>query len=213
MIAALGSAVVTAALLAAAPDAVASPAPHVAEDGQRSARPHLQLDADALWGIGGQMFLGAQLRLVTVLEHWATTKALGTWDLGGAFAYHNEATFLAPWIDRDAIDGAGHRLVLVAHVGHTVHMGRRRRLGLGLHVFGGWNYWRSAYSVHYPEAEVSGSAVVDRHLAVVGGEVRVTYRLHRRVGVNLAIGAPAPTASNYAITIAHLGLGLSFYLR
>lgn len=200
-------------LVAEAPVAAASPAPHVAEDGSKSGRVHLQLDSDAIWGIGGQMFLGAQLRLAAVLEHWTTARAIGTWDLGGAFAYQNEPTFLAPWIDREAIHGAGHRTTLVAHVGHTVHLGARRRFALGAHLYGGWNYWRSAYSVSYPAEEVSGSAVVDRHLAVVGGELRVGYRLHRRVGVNLAMGAPFPTASSYAITIAHLGLGLSFFLR
>jgi hypothetical protein len=202
-------------LLASAPSAAPAelPAPHVAEDGQKSDRVHLQLDGDALWGIGGQMYLGTQVRFAALLEHWTTSKALGTWDLGAAFAYHAEPTFLAPWIDRESIDGATHRLLLVAHLGHTFHMGARRRVALGLHAYGGWNYWRSSYSLDYADENVSGSAVVDRHLAVIGGELRLAYRFHRRVGVNLAIGAPAPTASSYAITFAHLGLGLSFYLR
>ncbi|MEZ4448374.1 MAG: hypothetical protein R3B09_02765 [Nannocystaceae bacterium] len=189
------------------------PPPHVAEDGARSGRVHLQLDADATWGIGAQMFLGAQLRLAAVLEHWTTRRAIGTWDLGGAFAYQNEPTFLAPWIDRDVVDGAGHRVILVAHVGHTVHMGARRRWALGLHLYGGANYWRSAYSVAYPGEAVSGSAVVDRLLGVIGGELRLGYRFHRRVGANLAMGGPFPTSSSYGITLAHLGLGLSFFLR
>lgn len=202
-------------MLASAPELAPAepPAPHVAEDGPLSRRAHLQLDGDALWGIGGQMYLGTQVRFAALLEHWATSKALGTWDLGAAFAYHAEPTFLAPWIDRESIDGATHRLLLVAHLGHTFHMGKRRRVGLGLHAYGGWNYWRSAYSVDYTGEGVSGRAVVDRHLGVIGGELRLGYRFHRRVGANFVMGAPAPTASSYAITFAHLGLGLSFYLR
>lgn len=192
---------------------LAALAPHVAEDGSRSGRVHLQLDADATWGIGGQMFLGTQLRFAAVLEHWTTRRAIGTWDLGAAFAYQNEPTFLAPWIDRESIHGAGHRTVLAAHLGHTFHMGARRRFALGLYVYGGWNYWRSAYSVQYAQEGVSGSAVVARHSGVLGGELRLGYRFHRRVGVNLALGAPVPTTSSYAITLAHIGLGLTFHLR
>jgi len=80
-------------------------------------------------------------------------------------------------------------------------------------VYGGWNDWRSAYSVDYPQEGVSGRAVVARHFGVLGGELRRGYRVHRRVGINLALGAPAPTASSYAVTLAHIGLGLTFHLR
>jgi hypothetical protein len=187
--------------------------PHVAEDGRKSDRVHLQLDAAALWGIGGQMFLGTQLRFAAVLEHWSTAKAIGTWDLGAAFAYHNEPVFLAPWLDAAEVSGAAHRTVLVAHLGHSVHMGKRRRFALGLHGYGGWNYWRSAYTVDYAGEDVSGRAVVDRHLPVVGGELRLGYRVHRRVGLTMVLGAPVPSASSYGITWAHAGLGLSFHLR
>ena len=189
------------------------PPPHVAEDGAKTGRVHIQLDADATWGIGSQMFLGTQLHLVGVLEHWTTSRAIGTWDIGGNFAYQNEPTFLAPWIDTTQIHGAGHRVQLLATVGHSAHMGWRRRVALGLHLFGGWSYWRSAYSVRYPSESVAGEAVVARHHPIIGGEVRLAYRLHRRVGLNLAIGAPFPTNTSYAITFGHLCLGLSLYLR
>ncbi|MCA9720384.1 MAG: hypothetical protein KC468_37325 [Myxococcales bacterium] len=197
-------------LISASPE---GPAPHVAEDGGRSDRVHVQLDTDASWGVGGQMFLGAQLRAAALLEHWTTRLALGTWDFGVNFAYQNEPVFLAPWINRDQVTGAGHRVQLLATVGHSAHMGRRRRVALGLHLFGGWSYWRSAYSVRYPSESVAGEAVVARHHPIVGGEVRLAYRLHRRVGLNLAIGAPFPTNTSYAITFGHLCLGLSLYLR
>lgn len=173
----------------------------------------LQLDAAALWGIGGQMLLGGHLRLAALFEHWSTSRAFGTWDLGLAFAYHNEPTFLAPWLDRSQVDGAGHRILSLGHLGHTVHMGRRRRAALGLHVYGGWNVWRSDYSLRYPDEGVEGSAVVVRHRAIVGGELRFTYRLHEHLGLNLMLGAPAPTTSSYLITLLHVGAGLTFYLH
>jgi hypothetical protein len=200
------------AALAREPD-VAKPVPHVREDGTKSGRVHLQLDGDATFGIGAQMFLGMQLRFAALFEHWTTRFALGTWDVGANFAYQNEATFLAPFIDRDSVRGAGHRTQLVATAGHTVHMGKRRRVALGLHVFGGWSAWRSDYRVSYPEEDVSGHAVVVRHRAIVGAELRFAYRFHHRVGFNVVAGAPFPTASSYLITFGHLGLGLSFYLR
>lgn len=188
-------------------------APHVAEHGTLSDRVHLQLDGDATWGVGSQMFLGSQVRFATVLEHWSTRRATGTWDLGAAFAYQNEPIFLAPFIDAERVDGAAHRVQVLAHLGHTFHVGKRRRVGLGLHAYGGWNYWRSAYRVSYPDVDVEGSDVVARHHAIVGGEIRLAYRVHERVGLNLIVGAPFPTASSYGITYGHLGVGLSFYLR
>jgi hypothetical protein len=191
----------------------APPVPHVAESGEKSDRVHLQMDTDATFGIGGQMFLGGQFRLAASLEHWTTSRALGTWDFGGEFGYHNEPVFMAPWIDRSEIRGATHRLQLLASVGHSVHMGKRRRAALGLHVFGGWNHWVSSYAVDYAQEGVHGRAVVAKAKPVVGAELRFTYRFHRNVGVNAVFGAPFPTASSYAIGYGWVGAGLSFFLR
>lgn len=187
--------------------------PHVAEDGHKSGRVHLQLDTDATWGIGGQMFLGAQVRFAALLEHWTTRRAIGTWDFAGALAYQNEAIFLLPFVDFRGVTGANHRTQLIVSAGHTAHMGRRRRVALGLHLFAGWNAWRSSYTVDYPAEDVHGSAVVVRHRPIVGVELRFAYRFHRRVGLNVMLGAPFPTASSYLITFGQFGLGLSFYLR
>ncbi|MCA9690156.1 MAG: hypothetical protein KC636_11145 [Myxococcales bacterium] len=202
--------------LAVEPDVAApseKPAPHVAEDGSRSDRVHLQLDSSALWGIGGQMFLGAQLRFAALFEHWTTRLALGTWDVGLAFAYQNEPLFLAFFVDNTGVSGATHRTQLVVHGGHTVHMGRRRRSALGLYLFGGWTAWRSAYTVSYPAEDVNASGAEVRHKPVAGGELRFVQRLHRRVGLNIVAGGVFPTASSYVITFGHIGVGLSFYLR
>ncbi|MBC8071935.1 MAG: hypothetical protein IAG13_26645, partial [Deltaproteobacteria bacterium] len=86
-------------------------------------------------------------------------------------------------------------------------------VALGLHVFGGWNYWRSDYELDYAQEDVHGSAVVARHRAIVGVEARFAYRFHRRVGFNVLVSAPMPTTSSYLITFAQAGLGLTFYLR
>jgi hypothetical protein len=189
------------------------PAPHVAEDGSKSGRVHLQLDADMTFGVGAQMFLGTQLRFAAGLEHWTTRLALGTWDFGANFSYQNEPIFLAPFIDRDTVKGAGHRTQLVATAGHTAHMGKRRRVALGLHIFGGWNAWRSDYTVDYDGEDVHGRGVVVRHRAIVGAELRFAYRFHRRVGFTAMLSAPFPTTSSYLITFGQLGVGLAFYLR
>lgn len=204
---------IASSLLAVALASAPPPAPHVAEDGSKSGRTHVQLDGDATFGIGGQMFLGMQLHVAALVEHWTTRHAIGTWDFGGTFAYQNEPIFLAPYIDPDEVRGAGHRTQLLATAGHTVHMGNRRRVALGLHVFGGWNAWRSDYTVTYADEDVHGHGVVVRHRPVIGAELRFDYRFHRHVGFNVIAGAPMPTTSSYLITYGHLGIGLSFYLR
>jgi hypothetical protein len=94
---------------------------------------------------------------------------------------------------------AGHPLVLAAHLGHTVHMSKRRRVALSLSAYAGLNHWRSSDSVSYADEDLSGSAVVSRNLPVVGGELRLGYRFHRRVGAQLVLGAPAPTATSYTM--------------
>jgi len=202
-------------LLVSAPplEVEAMAVPHVREDGQKTHRVHLQLDAEAIFAIGGQSALGTELHFKTRFEHWQTRLALGVWDVGAAFTYQNEPTFLAPWIDPNEVDGATHRTRLAATAGHTCQLGHRRRWAIGAHLYGGWNAWRSAYSVDYSAEDVSGDAVVTRHDFVAGGEVDVGYRFHSRVGVNVTFGTPFPTQSSYLITIAQGGLGLSFYLR
>lgn len=186
--------------------------PHVPEDGARLDHVNVQLDADALIGIGGQPFLGSGFRAVAMIPAWHSHRALGTWDLGGSFAYHNEPLFLL-FVDTHGARGANHRTVLAARVGHTVHMGKRRRTALGLDVYGGWNAWRSEYSFSYPGEGVAGSAVTVRHKPMIGAEMRLSQRLHRRVGLHFAVAGVAPTSSSFVITFTHVGVGLSFYLR
>jgi hypothetical protein len=205
--------VLLAALVATPPDTAGRPTPHIPEGGGRDGRIHLQLSADATYGIGGQSYLGSNLRLNAYTAVWDRRKVTGTIDFGGQLAYGNEPTWLAPWLADDTITGATHRVQLLATFGHTFHIGQRRRFSLGTHLYGGWNHWRSAYAVNYPNEDVSGEATVSRNHPIAGGQVELGFRFHRRVGVHMVLGGPFPTHSSYAITIFHVGLGLTFHLR
>jgi len=208
------SAFVLALALLAGPPAPA-PAPHVAESGGKDGRLHLQLAGDVLYGIGGQSFLGAQLHLQASTAIWSAGRATGTLDLGVQLQYGNEPTWLAPWLKGVDIEGATHRTQAVLSAGHTFHMGKRRRVQLGTHVYGGLNHWLSSYSLVYPMEDVSGSAKVARSTFVVGGELTIGYRFSRRVGANLIMGAPLPTrrSSSYVQGLAFVGVGLTIHLR
>lgn len=188
------------------------PAPHLPESGARDRQTHLQLSADVTYGIGGQSYLGGNLRLNAGTAVWDRRRVTGTIDFGGQLAYGNEPTWLAPWLASGAFTGATHRVQLVATLGHTFHMGQRRRFSLGTHLYGGWNHWRSMYAVNYPNEGVSGEATVSRNHPIAGGQVELGFRFHRRVGVHVVLGGPFPTHSSYAITIFHAGLGLTFHL-
>jgi hypothetical protein len=199
-------------LLHAGPAIAAERLPHLPEDGTRDGRWHLRLDTDAVWGIGGQMYLGAQAHLSGYTAVWTAPGATGSIDLGVQAHYGNEATWLAPWIDPDEVSGATHRVQVVGTVGHTFHLGTRRRWSLGLAWYAGWNHWRSDHGVTYAAEDVHGHDVVTDDLFVTGGQVRVGWRVHRHVGLDLVVGAPVPTASSYAVTLANVGLGLSFFV-
>ena len=98
-------------------------------------------------------------------------------------------------------------------LGDTFHIGKRRRFSLGTHIFAGLNHWRSSYSAHSPGEGVNGHDTVTRTLPLAGGQFELGYRLHRRVGLYRVLGGPISTASSYAVTFFHAGLGLSSYLR
>lgn len=187
------------------------PSPHVGESGEPGHRVHLRLDTAATWGIGGQMFLGVQVHPTAYVGVWNTKKATGTIDLGVNVAYGNEPTFLAPWIDPAEVTGATHRVQVLGTVGTTFHMAPKRRFGLGIHWFAGLNHWQSDYRVAYADEDFEGEATVVDDLFVTGGQLTLSYRFSRHVGVNLAAVAPLPLDSSYAITFGHIGLGLTFY--
>lgn len=189
------------------------PPPHVDAGPLRRGHAHLRLDVDALYGIGAQSFLGGDAHLFVDTPVWRTRLATGTLGGGAAFVFHVEPTFMAPWIDRDAVTGRASRIQLLALGGHVIHIGKARRFSLGMHLFGGWNHWRSAYRVAYPAEDLSGEAVVVRNHAIVGGQLRVGARVAKRVGLNLQMGAPFPTQPSYGIGLFTVGLGISILLR
>ena len=187
--------------------------PYVAPDGAHDHRTHLRLDTAASWGIGGQIFLGAQAHLASQTPVWTGAHATATVDAGLQLSYGNEATFLAPWVDRETTSGATHRVDTVAVAGVTFHAGPQRRVSVGLQWFAGLNVWRSDYTLVVPEAGIDEHRVVQRLLPTTGGQVTIAGRLSERVGVQLFLQAPIPTPSSYAVGLASLGVGPVFYLR
>lgn len=206
------------AVFAQSPPAEVSPdgpatAPHVTAEPVAERRLHLQLDADAIFGIGGQMFLGTRVHLTGYTPIWYRPKATGTIDVGVQLLYGNEPVFMAPWLDPEEVRGATHHVQAVATVGHTFHLGRRRRVGLGAHLYGGLNHWTSSYRVEYPDEGVEGHSVVRRNHLLGGGQLELAVRLSRRVGLDFVLGAPFPTKPEALLTLAFIGTGLTFYLR
>lgn len=190
------------------------PSVGIPSGGAESGHPvHVRLDAAATYGIGGQSYLGIDLKMNGYMPIWNTRLATGTIDGGLVLAYGNGPTWLAPWIDPAQVEGSTHHISLLLRIGHTFHMGSRRRASLGFHLFAGLHEWISSYSVLYANEGVSGSSTVKRSLLVSGGELDFAYRFSERVGLYLALSAPFPYQSSYAQTIFHAGAGLTFYLR
>ena len=187
--------------------------PYIREGGETEHRLHLQLDASFTFGIGGQSALGVSTHLTGYTALWNSAHATGTIDVGVQLAYGNEPIALAPWLSPDTTSGAAHRVQALATIGHTFHMGQRRRLAFGVHLFGGLNHWVSSYSVHYASEGVSGSATVQRDLFITGAEVKLAYRFSRHVGFNLLINSPFQYQSSYVQGIFFVGAGLTFYAR
>jgi hypothetical protein len=202
------------ALLCAVPQvAAAAQLPHMEEGGESERRLHLKLDAAFTYGIGGQSVLGAQVNFIGYAGLWNTRLATGSFDVGLQAAYGNEPPWLAPWLQGIDVSGANHRIQALVTLGHTFHMGARRRAALGFEVFGGWNHWISDFTLNYPKEGVSGRATLSRDHAILGGQLRFAYRFSRHVGFNLLAGGPFPIHSSYVVGMFSVGVGLSFYLR
>jgi hypothetical protein len=190
--------------------ASADPFPSTGDDPLKSW--HLRLDTDATWGIGSQMYLGAQAHLIAQVPAWHTGRGSGSFDISFRGAYGNEAQFLAPWVDPEKVTGVNHRIQMQVGIGHGFHLTSSRRVSLGLHVLLGWNHLRGDFTVTYAAEDVFGEAAVRRNNPLVSGELTLAVRFSPRIGANLAIGAPFPTMTSYIIGMVHTGLGLSFYL-
>ncbi len=200
-------------LLTVGSPAYAGPVPAIEGGSVLDHRVHVRIDSDATWGIGGQMFLGAQLHTTGYVGVWNTKRATGSVDFGLNLAYDNEAAFLAPWIDPSEVSGAGHRVQVLASFGGTFHLTPSRRFGLGLHGLAGLSHWVSQYRVVYADEDFEAEGSVARSFAIVGGQLTLSYRASKHVGVNVIAMAPLPLESSYAISFGHIGAGLTFYLR
>lgn len=187
--------------------------PGIQPEGVSERRVHLRLDTAVVYGIGGQSFLGAQAQLTAYSAMWNTRLATGSLDAGLLLGYGNEPVWLAPWLDAAQVQGATHRISVLGRLGHTFHLGQRRRAALGVHVYAGLHEWISSYSVTYAKEGVSGSATETRTLLITGAELDFAYRFSRRVGIYLKAGAPFPYQSGYIQTLFAVGAGLTFYLR
>ena len=91
-------------------------------------------------------------------------------------------------------------------------MTEERRVALGLHALIGFNHFNRQAYIDWPDEGLVAERQRGDNNLVVSGEVTLAYRFHDHVGVNLAIGAPFPTESNYLITMVHTSAGLSFYI-
>lgn len=186
-------------------------APHV-RAGEPLGTVHVRLDASATYGIGGQSFVGALTHISVGVSAWDDGEATGSLDVGLGLAYHNEPTWLAPWLSGGGVEGAAHRAQTLLMVGHTFHMLPGRELSLGLHAYAGWNRWISSYALTYEAENVRGAATIERDQFVTGAQLTLAGRVAERVGLQLVLGGPFPTESSYVVGMFHVGLGLSFYL-
>lgn len=189
------------------------PEPYIPAGGESTHRLHLKVDAAFTYGIGGQSALGAQVQVTGYTALWNTRRATGSLDVGLQLGYGNEPPWLAPWLAGLDVQGANHRVQLLVSLGHSFHLGARRRAALGVHVLGGWNHWISSFSLRYPGEQVEGSAALSRDHFTAAARLGFSYRAARHVGFHVFAGAPLPTASSYVVGLVNIGLGLSFYAR
>jgi hypothetical protein len=187
--------------------------PYVTPDEPALGALHVRLDTDFSWGIGSQMYLGALAHAEGQLPVWRTGAATGTLDFGLRVAYGNEGLYFAPWIDRTQFEGANHRVATQVVLGTTFHVTPQRRLGVGVRALIGWNALVREGTLTYAAEDFTTTQSWVRHRVIASGDVTLSYRASRNVGVNLAITAPFPTDSSYVIGLVSVGIGTSFYLR
>jgi len=178
----------------------------------RSRPTHVALDAAFTYGIGGWSALGVQLHPTVGWSLWSTRRATGTIDLGVVLGYQNEPQAIQAIAARGQ-ESQTHRLNAFATVGTTFHLGRLRRSGLGLHLFGGWTHVWSSATIRRPDLSFDGTARDDYGVPNVGVILRYAYRVHRNLGLSLQAAAPFQTTPSYVATLFHVGIGLTGYFR
>jgi len=184
-------------------------APHITAEAGADDSVHLRFDTAAVWGIGSQMYLGAQLHTLLQFPAWDNGDATGTFDLSLRMHYGHEAMFLGPWRteERDQLN----RFVGQIGVGTSFFMTSSRRVSLGIHVLAGWSHFNRYIVVDWPNENLFAKSHTAENRPIVSAEITLAYRFHDHVGINLTLGAPFPTDYTNMIGLAHVGLGLTFY--
>jgi hypothetical protein len=205
-------ATVTGAAVLLASTAARADEPGIPEGGETGHPLHVTVDAAATYGIGAYSALGAQAHGVGYLPVWDAGGVTGSFDFGAILGWQDEPQILQYAVPPGLSNNA-QRLNAWVTAGHTLHMGRRRRVGLGLHLFGGWTHVWSTATVDDTVHGIRMSVSDNYGRPNVGGMLKLDYRFSRYVGVNLQAVGPFPVEPSYVTTLFHVGLGLTAYLR
>jgi hypothetical protein len=176
-------------------------------------RTHVDLDALFTYSIGSQSALGGELLATVPVRAWDARRVTGTVDAGLLVGAQFEPSALAPWVDHDTTTALQTHLRELPSVGHTYRFGRQRQIGLGVHVYGGMVWWRSAATVDLDAQDVHGSTVVSRVVPDAGAFLRFTWRPHPVVGLSILAGAPFGVTTSYVVDLFTVGAGLTFRVR
>lgn len=183
------------------------------EGGETAGHLHVTVDGTFTYGIGIYSAIGGQLHALGQETLWNTRLATGSFDFGVLVGLQDEPMALQ-------FGGAAgqttstQRLNTWVTVGHTFHLGARRRSGLGLHLFGGWTQvWTSA-SVVNPDLGLNRQVSDAYGLWNSGAMLKYDYRFSRYVGLSLQAAVPFwGVQPSYVATIFHVGVGLTGYFR
>ena len=181
--------------------------------GEPAGTVHATVDATFTYGIGAYSALGAQVHGVGLVSIWNTRLATGTFNFGALVGFQDEPMALqygtAPGQTNDA-----QRLNLWLTVGHSFHLGVRRRASLGLHLFGGWTHVFSQASLVRPDLGIDRQVSDNYGLLNSGTLLKFDYRFSKYVGISLQAAVPFwKVQPSYVATIFHVGVGITAYLR
>jgi hypothetical protein len=206
--------VVVALVAAAGASAVAAPSAEIGirEGGETAHKLHTTVDATFTYGIGGYGALGVQLHGLEQLSAWNTRLATGSFDFGLVLGFQDEPQALQYGTLAGQTNDA-QRLNLWVTVGHTFHMGDRRRVGLGFHLFNGWTHEWSQAALNDPKHMINAKVSDNYGLFNTGGMLKFDYRFSNYVGLSIQAVAPWPVTPSYVTTLFHVGIGLTGYFH
>jgi len=180
--------------------------------GEKAHRLHTTVDATFTYGIGGYSALGMQVHALEQLSVWDRRGVTGSFDFGLVAGFQDEPQALQYGINPGQTNDA-QRLNVWATVGHTFHLGFRRRVGLGFHLFNGWTQVWSQAAVVAPKHALNLRVSDSYGLFNTGGMLKLDIRFSKYVGLSLQIVAPWPVTPSYVNTLFHVGIGFTGYLN